>query len=532
MINTPFLKHRLSYFLAFLFLSIVIFEITAYFFSYLGLIGMYFWFLALLVMIGLGFYLLVQLVKLSIQNKSYFSLLALVILIGYLLFNINKTSNISAETTQQAACALNFWSQLPDKGFHQACFLGYSSRQYLLMSLPTLILGRSLFSLNLGGSLYFVIGVITWLAGLNYFLKTKKGDLLAGLSILFLLHFHFFNHFLFYGYEQSQFPLSLSLMFWGIYLWHWAKPAQWKLFLLGINLLFLAHAYTSAIAFFGLALLLVINLFINKKANLREVLIINLGSVISFFISLSFRGDIKLTGQDNQSFALIVEEIKLLFTHLFIETQGNISYSTLLGPILLLAATFTPIILGKKKLLLLSIWIIFTLLMATLSQGYFFYPLYFRIHRSIVVLPTLLFLFTFLLHKIKLSKGLLILFFILTLVWGIKYSEQYLTTLREPEIYSFIIYLKNNVKNLDKKSELIFTQEANQHYLSLNDTLMYFLPNIEKIELKEIRPSCEEILDKDSRIIVLETDNECVEFVQEKQILPYVAHGQKLLIIY
>jgi len=147
-------------------------------------------------------------------------------------------------------------------------------------------------------------------------------------------------------------------------------------------------------------------------------------------------------------------------------------------------------------------------------------------------LPTLLFLFTFLLHKIKLSKGLLILFFILTLVWGIKYSEQYLTTLREPEIYSFIIYLKNNVKNLDKKSELIFTQEANQHYLSLNDTLMYFLPNIEKIELKEIRPSCEEILDKDSRIIVLETDNECVEFVQEKQILPYVAHGQKLLIIY
>jgi hypothetical protein len=530
------LKLGAAVFVGVLFVLIVVVDISAYFHLIQGAVGMYLWLLVLLYLICLGLLAFFSLVKRSIKSKTFFSLLALLVLLIFLIVNVDNPANISGETTQQTACALDYWQNSPDKGFQQTCFLGYPARQYLPLAIPTWLAGRSIASLNLGGSLYFLVGILLWLNGLFNFLegKPKYKDLLAGLSVLFLLHFHFVNHFLFHCYEQSQFPLSLSLAFWGIFLWQLKKSAVWKVFTLGLLLLLLASAYTPALAFFALGLLLIIYLGVARKSSWKLILLILVGGLISFLIAWSFRNDVKLLGENNSSISAILNDASSLFTHLWLRTQDSIVYSTFWGKLFLLLALITPLVLRDKRLIFLSIWLVITMVMATTAQGYSFYHLNFRIHRSIVVLPTAMLLVTLFLQKIKLPRWLLVVLFGVTAVWGLSFADQYLQTKEVSGHYQLINFLQNNLHNFDQKDQLVMFDEAGKYFISVNDFAGYFLPQFEITKMVYSSELCRQLV-LDPTVIVMIDANSATQYCQRyavpEQIHLFNIFDQKLLII-
>lgn len=478
-----------------LFLGLISLEIVVFFYPSLGSVGMYFWLVSLILFALISVKSFLLLCKNSFKNRSFYTIASILVMMTLFFVYSRQSAHISFETTQEAACAIFYWTQAPDRGFHQACFLGYPSRQYLLMVIPTLLFGPSLLALNLGGSLYFIFGLFLWACGLKIFLKekikSKSADILAAISVVLLLHFHYFNHFLLHAYEQSQFPLSLSLAFWGVYLWRLAKPEKWHLPVLGLILLFLAQAYTPAIAFLGLAVLLVAGLALAEKSKKSDKIIwaaVAVGAMASLAVTFTFRQDVKLVGSNNQSLSRLTEESSLIFRHLFIETQGHIEYGSILGRLVLFAAFLSPIFLGLKKFALLPFWIIATLLIATISQGYSYYHLNFRIHRSIVVLPTVILLVVLLINKLELkiknSPLILISLWLVTLIWGIGYANSYLQTKSTSQHYLLIKQLQHQVADLEHKEMIVFSDKANQQFISLNDSLTYFLPQLQKKEFR------------------------------------------------
>ncbi len=525
----------LAFISIFLFVTIALVEVGAHLNIISGFFGMYLWLAAFALFVFLAVYSAILIVKRSIKHHTYFSLLSFFILIAYFLYSFSNPANISGETTQQTACALDFWFNSLDKGFQQLCFLGYPARQYLPMVIPSWLFGRSLVSLNLGGSLYFFVGILLWINGLQIFLNTtqKNKDLLTGLSVLFLLHFHYFNHNWFHCFDQDQIPPSISLGFWGVYLWQMRRPRAWRAFVLGLLLMYLVVAYTPAVAFFILGLLLMVYLTLSKKMSWKSLVAILTGSVISFIITFTFRADMRLVGENNSSFKLLLTGVKQLLSHLFIEPKGW-SYSTGLGQILLLVGVLSPIILKKTKLAVLSMWTVMTFVVATVSQGYSFYGLNLRAQRSMVAIPTVLLLVTLFLKKISLSRKVLMVFYLVTAGWGLLFAQHYLKTKEASLHYGLISFLQSEVKTLDEKEQLVFLGEANKQYVSLNDTSQYFLPQITKLEQDYSLELCQLLIDKPETLVVLEKNelsDLCLEAGVKNKQHYFSVLNQELLVV-
>ena len=517
-----------------IFFAIILFEIAAFFFLSLGSIGMYFWLSALFIFVSISIYSIFYLLKTKSVGKIFVILIWL-IMIGLILFNATKPRNISFETTQEAACSINFWTNSIDKGFHRSCFLGYPSRQYLLLATPSMIFGPSLVILNLGGSLFFVFSMFLWGTGL-FLYSNKRGSgagFFTGLSIAILLHFHYFNHFLFNCFEQSQFPLSISMSFWGVYLWYLVERKKWHIPLLGLLMLFMAQMYTSAIAFLVLAACLLVGLYSQKKIKLWGLLTILIGVSISFGLTFTHRDDLRLTGENNRSIAYLIDQGWSLLQHLFWKTQGVRDYSSLLGKAVLAVAMFSGVFLKSKKVILLAVWFLASTFVATVAQGYSYYGLDFRVHRSLVVVPTVILLviifFQQINEKVKISFKLKPVYskllqwavFMMVTISGIIYANQYLRTQTISPHFQLIQALKSEVPQIENKEEIIFTTKANSQFISLDDSMGYFLPNLKK---KVLEPGLVKNISADRAILVLDA--------QEKKFLPEKLQQYDQLIFY
>ena len=448
----------------------------------MGKIGTYAWFIAYFIFAVLALHSLIQIIHFSIKKRTFFIITALVILFSLIIYNAPLLKSTSGETTIAVTCAINHLKKSPDLGFQQNCFLGYPARSYFLQAIPTLIAGRSLFNLNLGASLYFVIGILIFINQLIiHFKPTKKADVIAGITTVSLLHFHYFNHFLLYCFEQSIFPLSFGFLTIGLFLKFIKKRNSTNLLLIALCLQFLIYLYTPALALLGLGLIVLLFLLI-KKFKLKYFIagvLITILTLLTLTNSLKIRDDVRLYDKTNPEEQINSQEIKDTFEHFVFQNQGIAYNSTFINFVVIFTLTIALLVVFGYEFIFLSFWVIATIVIATNSRGYAFYGLDFRMHRSLVVVPIILAILAYSLHKVKIKKQLLLtIFFIILSITGYYYQDGYLSTKQITDHQILINHLTKNYQ-LNKRGgerKFYFIDSAFDNYISLWDRSQYYFP--------------------------------------------------------
>ncbi len=478
-----------------------------------GKAGVILWLLSFLVMFVVAISQIINLAQTAWKTKNFASLFSLLVILVLVAFNITRARSISGETTQEVACALEHIKKSIDWGYRRICFLGYPTRQYYLSALPSFLLGRNHLTLNLGGTLYFWLGISLFAAGSLKFNKFKtKQDLITGIGLISILHFYFFNHFLLNQYEQSNFPLSLGLAALGLYFLFRKTEKLFYLPLIGIVLHWLIYIYTPGLALLPLVIFLLFIAFfkIDEKkrvAFLITSLVIIVVTGINLHLSFKFRQDVRLIGEENPVTSLKPEAYKLL-QHLTFKRMGEPFFSTSFSVLFWSTLIFSLILNFSLETIGLIAWILASIFIATFSRGYSYYHLAFRAHRALVIIPAFLYLLISLLTKIKIKKILLYCLYLLLLIDGFRFSQQYLNS-RQPDPYLQVIssFEKNSNIEDEPQNILYFSQSAFRHIRSFRDFSQYFWPDT-KIRAFSPRyiPSC---LPTEYDYLVLNTDEAC-----------------------
>ena len=457
-------------------------DTTSLTYPYTGKLGTYLWFVSYLFVIIFAFRCFAEIIKFTISKKTPFTLLTILTFIFLIVTQLNNPASLSGETSIEINCAISHLSNAKDLGFRQTCLFGYPARQFFLPAIPSLMLGRNLINLNMGGSLYFLMGMTVFAYSIiRTYGNNYRSDLLSTLALSSLLHFHYFNHFLFF-FEQSIFPLSIGLMLIGSFLIYIKSGNRIALVPLGLSLLYLPASYTPALALLFFAWLVIFYfLYTNKKnKNKRSLFLIMILSAVVLISTLTYRYDINLTGSDRTVNQELTDAISA-FLHLILHDQGN-SYTSPVFTFIFVSILVLGLI-GATKLLgrISSLWIIAVIILSVISQGYAFYSIEFRLHRSLVIVPVFLILFVQTISKLDVKKWNTTLYTIMVLIFitGLMYNVNFLTNRQPNPHYRYIQWLEINrvVENVD---QIFITQQAGQqnNLISLHDNLSYFMPGI------------------------------------------------------
>ena len=605
------LKNKIKYFYIVLnfqvFFSIIFLDILSVKYAWLGKIGTYFWFCSyiffFIFILKVIFYIFrstsysedgniekktnitlpgkiyskFYLLKIFLKNKPLITFFTIIIWIIVLFSNISSINNISGETCIEVRDTINHLKNSEDLGFRGTVICGYPARQIFLPSIPTLILNRNIFALNLGGSLYFLMGLIIFSSGiLKNFEDTRSGDLICGIILSLIFHIYYVNFFIL-AFQQSIYPFSFGLIICGLFLNYIKNRTFEIIFLIGFSLLYLIFTYTTGLALFFLSIVVLIFLCFKIPVKLKKqilILFIIISALTAFYLSLSIRSDLRLTGHHesitikqamhktsevfNNIFynkepqvdtSLKIDEVKSKIfkaaDHIFYNTEATPMFSTSSGFIFLFTI-FASLFFYGWEMSVLSLWVIGTIIISVIAKGFDVYPLDFTLHKSIVIFPVIFVMLLKIIKstKIDYKKSYYTFFIIFTflLITGLHNQSRYIkvkfyqneATIRHGTI---ILWLKENIleehltckaitcntikkmtgkmntggliplkdkelppsilkeklkqlkyseedinqifkyiQEVPKKTNLYFTEDLKNHYISLNDSLGYLNP--------------------------------------------------------
>jgi len=483
--NIFFIK---NIFLFLIFFGIFFADFVYYFFkiNFFNL-GFIFWFLGYFLLLIYSIYSLIFIFKTSLKIKSFVSVFMIFLIFFLLLINADNSANLSGETTQEAVCFLNSLNE-KDLGFWKNCFLGYPLRGYYLLGLPSYLFGRFLLNLNLGAIFHFIINLPIFVGGLFLLLSPKKiYDIIIGLLLTFLFHFYYFNY-LSFLYEQSILPFVFSLSAFSFYYQFINKNEKEKIILLGLVLQYLIFSYTTGLMTVIIILFLLFRLLFNifNKKDKAIILFIIITTILSIVFSFKFREDVRFFNFAERSFDILLKDLKSGIEHLFFQNKGTNFVSPIFHFIFIFFIT-TPLFgfFGKENFLL-AIWIWGSIIFSIISKGYTYYEVEFRLHRTLVIVPALLFIMvSFIKNLLKLEenrKKLSFLFFVFMLFYitGYLFHVNYISKRQPSRHYALINYINNEIINKRKISisHIFFSNDFYTQYASLNDSLKYFLPKI------------------------------------------------------
>jgi len=477
----------------FLNLSLIpIFDICASFSDFAGRLGAINWYLTYFFVFIAAFLAIKNIISMSFFHKKFIAILMLTYLLIIIGVNITRPENVSGETTNEISCILTHLKS-PDLGYLKSCLYGYPSRQFYLPALPSLIFGRTIGALNSGIGIYVAIGLILFTAGLMKQEKfTYKADLFVATILALLMHFYYFNHFLFF-FEQSIIPISFGLMATGLWLSYRKNYSLFYLGMLGIIANYLIYSYTPSLALYILMLLSGIAILFKKEIMTKQKIIIGAMLVMSFaslFISLSNRADIAIFGQDRTHQELITDIGKGV-SHLILQSEGNPFINPAVFGIFLFILFGSIIGLYGRTFFFLGLWTIGVIFFAVLSRGYSYYGIDFRFHRSLVVVPIFLYLCNSLLNRLRNneilnSPKLLFGMFAFVFITGVFFQQSFLNNKRIFKLDSledtrhtvFIRWFTQRSRSdlYGLKTKIYFSENLKNEYLSLNDRLHYFMP--------------------------------------------------------
>lgn len=468
----------------FTFIFLFITDLLAFNNPLFGKIGTVLWVFSWLFVFLFAAKQFIGLIKLAWDKNLFMTLILVFILGGIVLVNTTNPKNISGETTQEINCMLTHFESSADWGFQKTCLFGYPARQFIIPALPSLIFGRSLFALNFGGALYFVIGLIIFASGLlNYLGKNKTNDIIVSIILSFIFHIYYFNHFMFF-YEQSIYPFCFTLLIGGLFLFHLTKKSSEIVFLLALSLFYLVFSYTPGLAVFFLAVLSLFFMLINKKTQFSHKIIIGViiaTSILSYLVTLKFRGDIKLI-QITQTAINVKQDLITTFNHLLFQRNGNPLVSPILNFIFLSLIFLSLILFFGWSFFIGAVWAMSVIILSVISKGYAYYGVDFRLHRATVIFPPLFIMVAFIfkkyINKLKKLNTLLFVFLILMIASGIKFQINSLKNKPKSKHFYFINWLiekKIIRKNSKEMINIYLTNNTSSNYISLNDELQYFI---------------------------------------------------------
>lgn len=428
-------------------------------------------------------YFLIFLIKswLTIFKHKYYPIFTILVLLLFSVFifkSIPKMISYNGESSQEIACALYNIDNYADYGYNKTCLYGYPSRQYLVPALPSLIFGRSLISLNTGGSIYLILGLLIFSSNALKYLKfSRHGDLITALVLGSLLHFHFFNYFAFV-FEQSIFPFSFGLIIAGLVLDYLNNENKFPKYLFGFCFFYLAYSYTPSLALIPLLMFfLAQNIKKNENKSWISWVIIILIPLIILPISFIHRTDINFFDQTS-SLSIVFSDISKGFYHLFINTIDESYVTQFMFPffvLLILLPIFRPF--GFFSIVIF-IWTLLTIVMSILSKGLMFYPVFFRVHRSIIIIPILI---TYLIYfikerEIKINQRWLgVLLFLVIIFGSINFFSETIGRNKEEQLIISTIEL---VKEMNKEPDglIILANGNDDDYYKYPTLVDYFLP--------------------------------------------------------
>ena len=465
-----------------LLLCIPIIELASLYSAFAGKIGVICWILLWIYLALFTIRQTIALVKTSVHHRLPFVLLTIGLFLFLCATNVSSIYSINGENTQEISCALAQITNSPDWGYRQTCLFGYPTRQFIVPSLPSLLFGNSLAALNIGGVIYFAIGLILFCRGIQvYFDDSKKGDALILLLLGSLLHFYYINHFLFI-FEQSIFPLSFALAGCGVWLMYLRTKSH--LLLIPLTLLLYAgiFSYTPSLVLIPLAYGAILWQTLQNQTHRFKILtlIVVILTALMTLSSFTFRSDIKLGHQYPGGTLGALNEIGLAIKHLAIHIFPKPFTTWVMIPIFFILI-LTPLsgILGRIPQLI-ALWCIGVFCVSIYARGFSYYHIEFRMHRSMVMLPVLLALWVYVLNKYRKHVPLALILlaaFCMTLSGLHNYKTIQLARPISQQ-YKFLQWLMAQQISQLTTLYLLNAQTPKNNFISIRDISRYFTPHI------------------------------------------------------
>lgn len=434
-------------------------------------------------------YVIYKTLRQDVLEKNFRGILVFS-LVAWAAFNIaaSRGLSINHEGTQQVADGCAFF-KFPDLNYTKTGFLGYPARQYLLLALPSLLLGRNLVALRSGFAAAFLLGMMLFYCGLSRsFEEHKTGrTLLAPLMALSLLCFPFVVNVM-VSCEQSLLPVSFTL-----------QAAGWFLLCLkGITPLragslayigaLLATSYTPGLAPWVL-LIVLIGLRVKQEQRLNSVYPVMLWISVAVFITV-FGAASFFTRTD------------MFFRQSGVWAPGYSRWPYLFGT---LRAIFIPfcqaflplpvvvyIMVSLMKMFhprdfWISLWAVVTVFMATQLGGFASPAPPYSLHRALVIIPPVLIALAFTIEPWLVSRRaispkvlLLVLCFGILIPGGNLHEslKLYRSGIRDEVIYNTLDVVDEYGIDPNGRLRIIVASE-HVEYANLYDSYRYFYPKSE-----------------------------------------------------
>lgn len=430
----------------------------------------------------------------DIKNRHFLGICALLFVTFLSVIKLGSFPlTISGEGSIELNAALDN-IKTADLGYTKNGFLGTMNRQYLITSLPSYFWGRTIINYRLGTVFVSLLGVYLLYAGIRtHYKKYQFIERLAGLMVLSILSIPIMTVIL-RMFDAVILPVSFTMQTVGILLVILKKPKPVSIlaFIWILNLL--GTVYAPSVASWGLITLFIFiisvqSLFRKNNINFVLWLICALTTAVFFASALQVRGDIRLKGMDKISNETRLNKTVESLEYFFLKnTNMYDQHVPFTG-----ALMFTPIVVYLVGSLLkfrgyrhfiFAIWVVGTIVASGLSPGFASPPVWYGIHRSLIIFPFLLIAIVDIIasSKFKLTGRLLVLLSIVFIVFDIyTFLDIYQTSQKS---YDFrALGIRETIQtakkyNIPSDAPLLIGNFTNlRHFELFPDALKYFFPN-------------------------------------------------------
>ncbi len=438
--------------------------------------------------------LIVSIIKEDIKDHHFFGICALLFITFLSVIKLGSFPlTISGEGSIELNAALdNIKSE--SIGYTKNAFLGTMNRQYLITSLPSYFWGRTIISYRLGTVFVFLLGVYLLYAGIRtYYKKYLYIERLAGLMVLSILSIPIMTVIL-RIFDAVILPVSFTMQTVGILLIILKKPKPVSILAFMWILNLLATVYAPSVASWSLITLFIFIISVQaliRKNNIKFALwlICALTTAVFFASALLVRQDIRLKGMDKISNETRLNKTVESLEYFFLKnTNMYDQHVPFMGSLM-----FTPIVVylvgslllfGGYRHLVFAVWVMGTIVVSGLSPGFASPPVWYGIHRSLIIFPFLLIAIIDIIasSKFKITGKLLVLLSIVFIVFDIyTFLDIYQTSQKN---YDFrALGIRETIQtakkyNIPSDAPLLIGNFTNlRHFELFPDALKYFFPN-------------------------------------------------------